>query len=285
MHVHPDIAPDTKVAEPPGCCEAQQAVQLSLVRCAALGELLPEAQPALGRVVQGPKLVAQACPAIEQRQEVLSTRVMELHLNGQQIQDACQFAIGMDIDVWTQVCQQVVSGERKFTGHEFKLQHQVIPARGWCCISFNFSCRPALAQMKVLPRMFFRKGFLMKHIPVSRGADSGLRRLPWSEAALLVIGAALAMHASTQRALPNLLMDGRWKSEMVGKCRATPGCIGLTVTPVRTSWLGYRWQLAVQTSTGTSSQVEASLRAVLGWPRSLYIELTVHDSAQREARP
>ena len=93
------------------------------------------------------------------------------------------------------------------------------------------------------------------------------------------------MHASTQRALPNLLLDGQWKSQMVAKCRATPGCIGLTVTPVRTSWLGYRWQLTVQTSTGTSTQVEASLRAVLGWPRSLYIELTVHDSAQREARP
>ena len=115
--------------------------------------------------------------------------------------------------------------------------------------------------MKVLPRMFFRKGFLMKHISLSRGANSGLRRVPWSEAALVVIGAALAMHASTQRALPTWLLDGQWKSQMVANCRGTPGCIGLTVTPVRTSWLGYRWQLAVQTSTGTSSQVEASLRA------------------------
>ncbi len=139
--------------------------------------------------------------------------------------------------------------------------------------------------MKVLPRMFFRKGFLMKHISLSRGANSGLRRVPWSEAALVVIGAALAMHASTQRALPNLLLDGQWKSQMVANCRGTPGCIGLTVTPVRTSWFGYRWQLTVQTSTGTSSQVEASLRAVLGWPQVLYVDMAVHDGVRKDGRP
>ena len=93
------------------------------------------------------------------------------------------------------------------------------------------------------------------------------------------------MHASTQRALPNLLMDERWQMALVAKCRATPGCISLTVSAVHTSWLGSRRILKVQTTTGKSPQITASLRDALGWPHRLYVDLTVHDGVRKDGRP
>lgn len=93
------------------------------------------------------------------------------------------------------------------------------------------------------------------------------------------------MHASTQRALPNLLMDDRWQTALVTKCRETPGCLSLTVSAVRTSWLGSRRHLTVQTSGATGSQVTASLRDALGWPHVLYVDMAVHDGARKEVRP
>jgi hypothetical protein len=139
--------------------------------------------------------------------------------------------------------------------------------------------------MKVLPRMFFRKGFLMKHIPASHGTRPGRRQLTWAELALLTVGATLAMHASTQRALPNLLMDDRWQAALVARCRATTGCLSLTVSAVHTSWLGARRQLTVQTTAGTGAQVTATLRDALDWPHRLYVDMAVHDGAHKQVRP